>query len=82
MHLFIWNRDIFTFFVVRQNKCVRYWPDEDQSKELKDQNTKIVVKHVSEKSTADYTLREFQVINENEVRFPSYCEWVNFLNAV
>ena len=52
---------------ILQNKCVRYWPDEDQSKELKDQNSQIIVKHVSEKSTADYTLREFLVTNDGEV---------------
>ena len=60
---------ILLFISFHQNKCVRYWPDEDQSKELGN----ITVKHVSEKSTADYTLREFQVANENEVKFLCNC---------
>lgn len=38
-----------------KNKCVRYWPDENQTKEA----GKISLKNLSESSTADYILREF-----------------------
>lgn len=40
-----------------KNKCARYWPEDGHSKEY----GKIVVKSISESSTADYTLREFSV---------------------
>lgn len=43
-----------------KNKCVRYWPDKGQSKDM----GKITVKTVSEKPTIDYTLREFSVSKE------------------
>ncbi|XP_067006544.2 tyrosine-protein phosphatase non-receptor type 11 isoform X2 [Anabrus simplex] len=43
-----------------KNKCVRYWPEESQSKEY----GKIKVRNLVESSTADYTLREFLVMKE------------------
>lgn len=49
---------------------MRYWPDEDQPRELEVYNGKISVKNVNEKSTADYTLREFLVSHEGEVSSP------------
>ncbi|XP_044741677.1 tyrosine-protein phosphatase corkscrew [Chrysoperla carnea] len=49
-----------------KNKCARYWPEEDQSKEY----GKITVRSISESSTADYTLREFIVTKQNCVEKP------------
>lgn len=43
-----------------KNKCVRYWPDRGQTKEV----GKITIKTVLEKPTIDYTLREFCVSKE------------------
>lgn len=43
-------------------KCVRYWPDEGQTKEY----GKYKLQHISESSNADYTLREFSVTKEGE----------------
>ncbi|XP_049796152.1 tyrosine-protein phosphatase corkscrew-like [Schistocerca nitens] len=40
-----------------KNKCVRYWPEEGQSKDF----GRVRVRNLSESSTADYTLREFAV---------------------
>lgn len=47
-------------------KCVRYWPDEGQTKEY----GKYRLQHISESSNADYTLREFTMSKngENETR--------------
>ncbi|XP_018912319.1 tyrosine-protein phosphatase non-receptor type 11 isoform X2 [Bemisia tabaci] len=47
-----------------KSKCARYWPDEGRSKEY----GKIAVKHISQSSTIDYTLREFLVSFEQEDR--------------
>lgn len=44
-----------------KNKCIRYWPDEGQTKDA----GKITIISVSEKPTVDYTLREFQVKKED-----------------
>ncbi|XP_054719961.1 tyrosine-protein phosphatase non-receptor type 11-like [Uloborus diversus] len=43
-----------------KNKCARYWPDEDQAKEV----GKFVLKNISESSTTDYILREFSLTKE------------------
>lgn len=43
-------------------KCVRYWPDEGQTKEY----GRYKLQHISESSNADYTLREFSVTKEGE----------------
>ncbi|XP_064459255.1 tyrosine-protein phosphatase non-receptor type 11-like isoform X3 [Ornithodoros turicata] len=43
-------------------KCVRYWPEEGQTKEY----GKFKLQHVTESSTADYTLREFNLSKEGE----------------
>ncbi|XP_066260744.1 tyrosine-protein phosphatase non-receptor type 11-like isoform X1 [Euwallacea similis] len=43
-----------------KNKCARYWPDQNGSKEY----GKIVVKNLIESSTPHYTLREFLVSME------------------
>lgn len=48
-------------------KCVRYWPDKDQTLKY----GKVAVQTISEKTTLDYTLREFKVFydkNENDSR--------------
>lgn len=50
-----------------KNKCVRYWPNKEQTTEY----GRITVKTLSEKPTLDYTLREFLVFadgNEAESR--------------
>jgi tyrosine-protein phosphatase non-receptor type 11 len=47
-----------------KNKCIRYWPDRGQTKEV----GKIVVKTISEKPTIDYTLREFTVTKEGHAK--------------
>ncbi|KAG1683060.1 Tyrosine-protein phosphatase non-receptor type 11 [Nymphon striatum] len=46
-----------------KNKCVKYWPDENDSKIC----NKITVSSVTESSTADYTLREFLVTKEGHL---------------
>lgn len=43
-------------------KCVRYWPDEGQTKEY----GKYRLQHVSESSNADYTLREFSMSKDGQ----------------
>ncbi|XP_035233634.1 tyrosine-protein phosphatase non-receptor type 11-like isoform X1 [Stegodyphus dumicola] len=43
-----------------KNKCVRYWPDENQTKEV----GKFVLKNIAESSTTDYILREFLLTKE------------------
>ncbi|KAK7868473.1 hypothetical protein R5R35_011217 [Gryllus longicercus] len=45
-----------------KNKCVRYWPEEGQSKEY----GAVKVHSLAESSNADYTLREFLVVKEGE----------------
>uniref|UniRef100_T1J4B3 Tyrosine-protein phosphatase non-receptor type n=1 Tax=Strigamia maritima TaxID=126957 RepID=T1J4B3_STRMM len=40
-----------------KNKCARYWPDENQSKEY----GRLLIKNVGESSTTDYTLRKFVI---------------------
>lgn len=40
-----------------QNKCVRYWPEDGQTKDY----GRVRVRNLLESSTADYTLREFTV---------------------
>ncbi|XP_075213083.1 protein tyrosine phosphatase non-receptor type corkscrew isoform X2 [Lycorma delicatula] len=47
-----------------KTKCARYWPEEGETKEY----DKVTVKHVTQSSTADYTLREFLVTYKNEER--------------
>ncbi|XP_013778053.1 tyrosine-protein phosphatase non-receptor type 11-like isoform X2 [Limulus polyphemus] len=47
-----------------KNKCYRYWPEEGQEKVW----GKITVKSLAESSTADYTLREFQVSKEDQCK--------------
>lgn len=47
-----------------QIKCTRYWPDEGQTS---DYGT-IVVRTVAEKSSADFTLREFLVTNADKTQ--------------
>lgn len=51
------------FFFKFKNKCVRYWPDENEAKLC----NKITVCNLGESSTADYTLREFLVTKEGHV---------------
>lgn len=51
-------------FVILQNKCARYWPEEGESKDY----DKVTVKSVSQSSTTDYTLREFLVTYQEEER--------------
>ncbi|GBM95823.1 Tyrosine-protein phosphatase non-receptor type 11 [Araneus ventricosus] len=43
-----------------KNKCARYWPDLNQTKEV----GKFVLKNLSESSTTDYILREFSLTKE------------------
>lgn len=45
-----------------KNKCVKYWPDEGQSKEF----GKVTVKTLVESPTVDYILREFLLSKEGE----------------
>ncbi|KAH6933520.1 hypothetical protein HPB50_015893 [Hyalomma asiaticum] len=45
-------------------KCVRYWPDEGQTKDY----GKYCLQHISESSNADYTLREFAMSKNGETR--------------
>ncbi|KAB7496168.1 Tyrosine-protein phosphatase non-receptor type 11 [Armadillidium nasatum] len=47
-----------------KNKCNKYWPDNDTTKEF----GKIVVKNINESSNNDYILREFSVLNDEEER--------------
>ncbi|GFS80663.1 tyrosine-protein phosphatase non-receptor type 11 [Nephila pilipes] len=44
-----------------KNKCARYWPDLNQTKEV----GKFVLKNLSESSTTDYILREFSLTKED-----------------
>lgn len=47
-----------------KNKCGRYWPEENSSKEY----GRITVRNVSENSNNDYILREFLVVKEDQER--------------
>ncbi len=47
-----------------QTKCARYWPEENQTKEV----GKIVLKCVSDSVRTDYTLREFVATKDDEKR--------------
>ncbi|XP_075744839.1 tyrosine-protein phosphatase non-receptor type 11 isoform X1 [Rhipicephalus microplus] len=51
-------------------KCVRYWPDEGQTKEY----GKYCLQHIAESSNADYTLREFAMSRNGEDAHHSQCE--------
>ena len=52
-----------------QNKCVKYWPEEDEGvKELQAPKGTIIVKFLCENEMADYMLREFEVSKVGEVR--------------
>ncbi|CAH1775375.1 unnamed protein product [Owenia fusiformis] len=44
-----------------KNKCARYWPECEATKEIKSHTLNIVVKNIQETTTSDYTLREFIV---------------------
>ena len=44
--------------IVMQNKCARYWPSKDRETGC---YGKIMVRLVDEKTTVDFTLREFEV---------------------
>lgn len=50
----------------RQNKCVRYWPDLNATKEF----GKVSVKNVEECPAQDYILRELEVTRLDRVRQP------------
>lgn len=60
-----------TYLYFLQNKCVRYWPDENQSKEV----GKFVLKNISESSTTDYILREFLLMKEDCVSILNNILW-------
>ena len=49
--------------VLFQNKCTRYWPDVDTTKDVGPYH----VKHMKETEFTDYTLREFEIISETNV---------------
>ena len=46
-----------------QNKCTRYWPDVDTTKDVGPYH----VKHMKETEFTDYTLREFEITSETNV---------------
>lgn len=50
-----------------QNKCVRYWAEDGQTREIDALSGKFFLKHLSSSSTADYTLREFELEKEGVV---------------
>jgi hypothetical protein len=49
-----------------QNKCTRYWPDEKESvKDMEIYKGVLRLKRLSENSTTDYKLREFELTRES-----------------
>jgi len=49
-----------------KNKCVRYWPDEGETKNMESYKGTLILKHLKETSTDDYVLREFKLCREGE----------------
>lgn len=47
----------------QQNKCVKYWPAENESKEFEN----YVVQNLRETDYRDYTLREFSLSKTDQV---------------
>lgn len=62
-HSFVCKLYCCVFFFV-QTKCARYWPEENQVKEM----GKITLKCISDSVRADYTLREFVATKDGEER--------------
>jgi len=50
-----------------QNKCVKYWPDEKEPREMDVFKGTLKVTNVSENTTHDHVLREFDVSFQNKV---------------
>ena len=46
-----------------QNKCTRYWPDPDTTKDI----STFHVRYLQEFEYSDYTLREFELTSESNV---------------
>ncbi|KAI0217926.1 Tyrosine-protein phosphatase non-receptor type 11 [Lamellibrachia satsuma] len=44
-----------------KNKCVKYWPDEQETKEMEVYTGTLRVKNISENTTQDHVVREFDV---------------------
>lgn len=53
-----------------QNKCAKYWPDPDETKEC----GQIKITTVHEKPSVDYTLREFRVTKAGAGNKSPKCE--------
>ena len=56
------------WIVTLQNKCTRYWPDTETTKDV----GPFRIKHMKETEFTDYTLREFEMTSETNVSVTTY----------